>query len=254
MKLGRRPRPSSSFAPVVAAGLLATPAWGQTVSEYATEPHLQSQPVGEFDLEGAVARFDVAAARTPPTGEWPRPHATRTDPTADAATPEGAEGPDTDEVEPVSRFVHGFRLGYLYLSNYERDTVTPDDEDCPNCSLKERHDVRTPHQFLIGYEVMGRVIGHDILNVIVVANATISGIEQSRFFPSANLLAGFELNNSFQFGVGMNLTAEKEKPVHMIAAAGWTPRVGSFNVPVHFFFIPDVDYNHRMGATVGVNW
>jgi hypothetical protein len=40
----------------------------------------------------------------------------------------------------------------------------------------------------------------------------------------------------------------------MIFAAGWTPRVGSFYVPVHFFFVPDIEGHHKLGATVGVNF
>ncbi len=173
------------------------------------------------------------------------------DPTQDEI--QADEDSETDKREPTKRFVHGFRIGYLHLMNSDLPTDTPDAE-CPNCSLEERHDLKTPHQFLIGYELMGRIVGHDMLNVILVANATVSGLEQSRFLPSANALVGFELNNSLQVGVGMNLTAEKEKPVHMIGAVGWTPEVGSFNVPIHFFFIPDVDHNHRFGTTVGVNW
>ena len=33
-----------------------------------------------------------------------------------------------------------------------------------------------------------------------------------------------------------------------------TPRVGSFYVPLHAFFIPDVDGLHRTGVTTGVTW
>jgi hypothetical protein len=40
----------------------------------------------------------------------------------------------------------------------------------------------------------------------------------------------------------------------MIVAAGWTPKVGSIHTPVHFFFVPDTEHNHRMGATIGMSW
>jgi hypothetical protein len=40
----------------------------------------------------------------------------------------------------------------------------------------------------------------------------------------------------------------------MIAAAGWTPKVGQIYTPVHFFFVPDTEKNHRMGATIGMSW
>ena len=57
-----------------------------------------------------------------------------------------------------------------------------------------------------------------------------------------------------QLGVGVNVTPVKEKPAHMLMAAGWTPRVGDFYTPLHVFFVPDVDGQHRTGITVGVNW
>jgi hypothetical protein len=50
------------------------------------------------------------------------------------------------------------------------------------------------------------------------------------------------------------LTPDRAKASHMIGAIGWTPQVGSFWVPVHFFVVPDVDGNHRLGATIGVTW
>jgi hypothetical protein len=114
--------------------------------------------------------------------------------------------------------------------------------------------MRSPHQFILGYEGTVRLTGHDWLNVILVGNVMVAGMEQSRFFPSGDGLIGFEIDRSFQLGVGANLTPERDKPVHMIMAAGWTPRAGSFYVPVHLFAIPDVDGHHRTGMTVGVNW
>ena len=173
------------------------------------------------------------------------------DPQADTT----ASGGSTEEPrKPVDRRVlHGFRMGYLYIANYDKP-IPSDDPSCLNCSMKERYELRTPHQFLIGYEVMGRLIGHGWLNVVLVGNVLVSGLEQSKFWPSANALIGFELDHSFQVGVGANFTLEEEKPAHMVMAAGWTPLIGSFYVPVHAFFVPDVDGNHRMGGTVGVNW
>ena len=41
----------------------------------------------------------------------------------------------------------------------------------------------------------------------------------------------------------------------MIAAAGWTPKVGTIYTPIHFFVVPDpVNHNNRFGTTVGVSW
>jgi hypothetical protein len=205
---------------------------------------------------GAEAGFEAPDPEVKPSSMAPLPAVlpsavgTPSDPVADRPS-DGAE--DATEREVEKRVLHGFRLGYLFLMNHDKP-VPSSDVDCPDCSLAERYDIRTPHQFLIGYEVMGRLVGHDWLNVLVVGNVLVSGIEQSKFFPSANLLIGFELDQSFQLGVGANFTVEEDKAAHMVLAAGWTPRAGSFYVPVHAFFIPDVDDNHRLGFTVGVNW
>ena len=107
---------------------------------------------------------------------------------------------------------------------------------------------------LLGYEGFYRIIGHSWLNVLMVGNVTVAGLEQSKFIPAASGLIGFEFDKSFQLGVGINATPDTESPTHMIAAAGWTPHVGSIQTPVHFFFIPDTERNHRMGATVGMTW
>lgn len=155
-----------------------------------------------------------------------------------------------EEVE-IQRLLHGFRLGYLYLMNID-GPVEETDPESP--SFAERYSVRSAHQFVIGYEVTWRMVGHDWLNVLLVGNALISGLEQSRIFPSGNMLVGFEFLEISQLGVGVNFTPTQEKPVHMVIAAGVTPRVGDFYTPLHVFFVPDVDGHHRVGATLGVNW
>lgn len=134
------------------------------------------------------------------------------------------------------------------------------DGDIINCdvrggkSLKERVGLRSPHHFLLGYEVAYRVVSHSWLNVLLFGNAIVAGLEQSKVLPSANLLIGFELKNTFQIGVGANLSPLKGSEGHTIIAAGWTPRVGDIYTPVHFFFIPDVDGVNRMGVTTGVTF
>ena len=158
---------------------------------------------------------------------------------------------DLEEEEPVHvKTLHGFRLGYMYVSHFDKLT----DPDDPESSLKERAGMQSPHLFLIGYEVMRRLVGHSWLNIILVGNVTVGGLEQSKFYPSGNALIGFEFEESFQIGVGPNLTPDPGKVAHIMFAAGWTPRVGSFHVPIHGFYVPDVDGVWRSGATVGVNW
>jgi hypothetical protein len=155
-----------------------------------------------------------------------------------------------DEVSQ-RRFLHGFRLGYLYVNGIH-DPINPEHPELG--SLSSKYGMRSPHQFLIGYEGMWRMIGHDWLNVLLLGNVTVAGLEQSKVFPSGNLLIGFEVSELLQLGVGVNANPTLDKPAHMIVGAGLTPRVGDFYTPVHAFFIPDVDGQHRMGVTVGVNW
>ncbi len=147
------------------------------------------------------------------------------------------------------RLLHGMRLGYLFVNEYDKKL-----EGLGGQSLKDRVNLRSPHQFLVGYEAFYRMMGHSWLNVLLVGNVMVGGLEQSRFFPSANALLGFEIDNSFQLGVGVNVTPLKGSEAHTIVAAGWTPRVGGFYVPVHAFFVPDVDGAHRMGITTGVTF
>ena len=90
--------------------------------------------------------------------------------------------------------------------------------------------------------------------VIMVANANVAGLEKSHFFPSGNLLLGGELRSSFQVDLVVHHEPLKGSEAHTIIAAGWTPRVGTFYVPVHAFFIPDVDGVHRVGLTTGITW
>jgi hypothetical protein len=159
------------------------------------------------------------------------------------AAPPSATSPDDETL------LHGFRLGYGYVMNYDKPAIAFDGK-----SLQEVAGLRSPHHFLLGYEAVYRVVGHSWLNVLLLGNAMVAGLEQSKFLPSANLLIGFELKNTFQLGVGANLSPLKGSEAHTIIAAGWTPRVGTIYTPVHFFFIPDVDGVHRMGVTTGVTF
>jgi hypothetical protein len=158
--------------------------------------------------------------------------------------------PGAEEPQEVPSLLHGFRLGYVFVANYD-EPIDPDD---PDSSLRARNDLQNPHQFLLGYEVMNRMAGSGWLNVLLIGNFSVTGLEQSKLFPSANLLLGFELDRSFQAGVGINLMPVDDKPAHMIVAAGWTPRTGDVYLPLHVFLIPDIDGNHRLGTTFGVNW
>jgi hypothetical protein len=161
----------------------------------------------------------------------------------------------TAEADPAAseRVLHGFRLGYMVWFNHDDPSSEEDLDDTPAASL----DLRSPHLFVIGYEVAWRLpAGSDALNVLLVGNVMAAGLEQSKFLPTANGLLGFEIDRSFQLGVGANVApiASEDKALHMIVAAGWTPRSGDLYLPVHAFLIPDVDGHHRAGLTLGVTW
>jgi len=149
-----------------------------------------------------------------------------------------SETVETEDLKPVKKLFHGFRVGYTYV-NLDGDSR-----------------LKSPHLFVIGYELTQRTLGGDWLNVIMVQNLSVSGINQSLFFPSLNALVGFEIVEQIQIGTGINLMPfdPDEHYVHMIMAVGYTPRAGAFNVPFHVTYIPDVDGAYRVGVTTGVNW
>lgn len=151
---------------------------------------------------------------------------------------------DEEFPEVTITYKHGFRVGYSYV-NLPRAYF-----DSPLAQLK------SPHLFTMGYEVTQTMDGGGWLDVITVQNITLAGIDQNVFIPSFNALVGFEILDQIQLGVGPSLTPldPNEKYVRLIAAAGWTPQAGAFNVPVHFLLIPDPEGHWRVGATVGVNW
>jgi hypothetical protein len=243
-----------SFLLVVARGAAAQVVVAQTepADSWTTDPEPEPAPPPAAAQPPVQPPAADDPGKSPPGDNPPlAPLAPRADPTLDSESRWGVRAPDPPPIR--RRILHGFRMGYLYVANHDKPVETSD-PDCPKCSLKERYGMRTPHQFLIGYEIMGRLTGHGWLNVLLVGNVLVSGLEQSKGWPSANTLIGFEIDQSFQMGVGANFTLEEDKPAHMVMAAGWTPLVGSFYVPVHGFFVPDVDGNHRTGATVGVNW
>jgi hypothetical protein len=223
-----------------------------------------SQPRTNSAPSASIAvRVDANAGVGTSSTTSPTPPATKPDvpavtaPTTDARPPltfgssttsDHAESPPSPP-KSEERLLQGFRFGYSYITNYQTPVQTFNGQ-----SIADKVGMRSPHSFLVGYEAMYRMAGHSWLNVILVGNVMIGGLEQSKFYPTANALLGFEFNNSFQVGVGVDVAPLEGSIAHTIFAAGWTPLVGNFYVPIHAFFIPDVDGNHRMGITTGVTW
>jgi hypothetical protein len=219
------------------------PAPGQTIVCCHQEPGAQPAQAPQPQPAPQVAAYTPAQDTAAPVA-----------PAAAPAQPQDA-GADEGWKRPVGRrFMHGFRLGWTYIRNYDTVTDIRHDEMGQPTSIKDKYGLKSPNMMLLGYEGFYRIVGHSWLNVLMVGNVTVAGLEQSKFIPAASGLIGFEFDRSFQLGVGVNLTPDPDQPSHMIAAAGWTPMVGSIQTPVHFFFVPDTEGNHRMGATVGMTW
>lgn len=152
------------------------------------------------------------------------------------------------------RFTSGFRMGGMYIANWEKPQMDRLDSSGNPQSVKDKFGLKSPYMFLLGYEGFYRIVGHSWLNVLMVGNVSVAGLDQSKFIPTASGLLGFEIDRQLELGVGVNVTPDPVSPSHMIAAAGWTPKVGSIQTPIHFFYIPDADGNSRTGATIGMNW
>jgi hypothetical protein len=193
---------------------------------------------------------------TEPTPQQPQVAAfTPADTTSSASEPTQVDDGGGWKRPVGRRFMHGFRLGWTYLFKMNDSDYRTRTDDMGNpVTIGEKFGLKSPNMMLLGYEGFYRIVGHSWLNVLMVGNVTVAGLEQSKFIPAASGLIGFEFNRSFQLGVGVNLTPDPDAPSHMIAAAGWTPNVGSIQTPVHFFFVPDPDGNHRTGATIGMTW
>lgn len=131
---------------------------------------------------------------------------------------------------------HGFRMGYGYINDAESSDT-----------------LRTSWLYLVGYELNQTIYGGSWINVLFVENISVVGINQSLFIPSGNILLGFEFNERFQLVSGINMVPT-DNWVHMVVAAGWTPKVGDINIPFHVSYVPDYNNNWRAYFTTGVNW
>jgi hypothetical protein len=96
------------------------------------------------------------------------------------APPPTAEPPMKTSSPNDAKLLHGFRIGYSYNANFDKPIAAFNGK-----SLAEKADMRTPSHFLVGYEAFYRMVGHSWLNVILVANASVAGLEQASFIRAA---------------------------------------------------------------------
>jgi hypothetical protein len=253
------PAPASASAPAPAsASASASASAPAPASASVPAPNAASAPDAATVPEPALAPAPLVApaaraAAVAPAFARSRASASSVRITVDSeAQSAGADVPPTSAPHTSlddATVLHGIRFGYGYVLNYDKPVAALGGQ-----SLKDKVGLRTPSHFLLGYEVVYRVVGHSWLNVILLGNAMLAGLEQSKVLPSANLLIGFEFKNSFQVGVGAHLEPLAGSEAHSIVAAGWTPRVGTIYMPVHFYFVPDVDGVHHLGMTTGVTF
>jgi len=234
---------------LAAASLFAHTAAADTAPETPEASPAIETPT--FAPAAAPATAPAPAPTAAPTTE-PAPTTTAAAAAAPATAPTGAttlqESHSGWQRPPGTRLLHGIRIGGMTVMHYD-DSVRDN-----GMTIKDEFGLKTNYMMLLGYEAMYRIVGHSWLNVVLVGNVTVAGLEQSKFIPAASGLIGAELNESFQLGIGVNLTPDEQAPSHMIAAAGWTPKVGSIYTPFHVFFVPDPNRNHRVGVTLGVTW
>jgi hypothetical protein len=146
-----------------------------------------------------------------------------------------AEPPPAPEPERIRvDHRHGFRIGYAYYRTAEG--------------------LADPHLFVMGYELSQRMYGGAGLDVLIVENAMISGLNQSMVVPSANLLVGASIRDTVEVGVGPNVSALPELSANMIAAVGITMPAGLFEIPAHLAWVSAADGWGRVVLTTGVNW
>lgn len=216
------------FAMLMPSALAESPPPAPTPAAPAPVP---TTPTPTPWIEPAPAPVPVVPAPTP----------------APVATPEpaAAEPPQTfsekyANLTPVSEHVvrHGVRIGYVYANNAEKSSI-----------------LDSPHLFAMGYEAEFRIASGGPMDVLIVPNIMLLGLNQGAIIPSANLLLGASFNDLLEVGVGGNFApSESGKVVHMVAAVAVTPAMGELQVPIAFSFIPDNDGDWRLGLTAGVNW
>jgi hypothetical protein len=216
---------------------------------WAAPASAQEQPAGEwpYDVPQAHAETEVQVQAQAQAQAQANPNVQVNieAPQREAEVPPALVEPPP----PAAIFLHGFRIGYLTIMDVDGQ-VSPDSAE----TYGDRYGIRSAHMFMLGYEATWRMIGYDWLNILLIGNVLVAGLEQSRFFPSANLLLGFEIAELTQLGIGASFTPTKDEPAHMVFAAGFTPLIGSFYVPLHVFFVPDIDGHHKLGVTLGVNF
>ncbi|TNE51902.1 MAG: hypothetical protein EP343_02390 [Deltaproteobacteria bacterium] len=136
---------------------------------------------------------------------------------------------------------HGLRLGGVYLSGLQQTDW-------------ERVGLSAPALMLMGYEVIERVSASRSLNVIFAQNFLLGGFEQGTLTFALNLVAGLDILDTFQFGMGFSLSPGVKSWTHAIIFVSWTPHVGNVLIPLTATFIPDKDGYHRFGLSIGVSW
>jgi hypothetical protein len=110
----------------------------------------------------------------------------------------------------------------------------------------------------MGFEMQQTMAGGQWFDLLFIENISFTGIDQSVISPSARVLVGFEIDKTVQLAFGPNISlhdpSKENKYIHLMMAIGCTVEAGTFSVPLHFSFVPDVNNYWSTAITTGVNW
>ena len=141
--------------------------------------------------------------------------------------------------EPVEFDISsGIRMGYMYM---------------PKSTLQ------SSHSMMLGYEQLHRVETGTTIDFLILANLTFQGMNQGVVHPSGHLLLGYQIRESFYFGVGpmvgfTRLEPEIDAKLNMIVGTGWMIPMDGFSIPIQFGYVPDIDGEWKAHLSTGMSW
>src|SRR5688572_4928949 len=137
-------------------------------SWFAPSQTQESQPRGRskpsVSEDSASVKVTVQRSTNPPPPESTPSAPTSPSPSPSPVADKPVESPARHDPLVDSRFLSGFRIGYAYTANDQKPLASLDGK-----SFREAVGTRSPHSFLLGYEIMVRMIGHGWLNVILTS-------------------------------------------------------------------------------------
>jgi len=150
-----------------------------------------------------------------------------------------------ESIEDISVLARWFRPGQQHHGFRVGDAYTMDDRT-----------FTSPHLLVMGDELIQEVPGGEGLDVLMVGNVSVSGLNQSKLVPVFNLLLGVELSDALQLGLGPSVSwaMPADESLHMLLTGGWVDSSGALDVPLNLFWIPDINNRDRIFATTDITF